>query len=110
MTIRKTYTQNDRPTLTITWYDGDDALIDLSSASTPTFHMDQGNGTTVKVDTSATIVGDGTGGQTQYTFAAGDLDTVAANYEAEFQVLIGGKAATYPSSEKIEIIVIREIS
>lgn len=111
MTIRKNYTQNDEPTLTITWYDADGVVVDLSGGTLPRFHMDTGPGAaSAKIDAAATIVGDGSGGQTSYTFATGDLDTVGY-FEAEFEVTLTGVPLTFPSGEdKIEIEVSREIA
>lgn len=102
------YTQNDRlPELTITLYDEDGAVVDLSSA-TITFSMVNKIDGNVKLNKqSCSLVTDGSDGKFKYSWASGDLDT-AGIFLGEFEITISTKVET--TNEIFQINVRKELN
>lgn len=89
--------QNDTgPDLRVVIKGADGVATDLTNASSVVFHMRLVNGTTLKVNASATIE-TAASGIVRYVWQSGDCDTVGL-YDAEFQVTwTDGKVWTYPN-------------
>jgi hypothetical protein len=91
---------------TLTDEDGDAISI---AGATVRFRMAPIAGGATVVDEAATIVGDGTGGQVTYTFAAADSAT-AGRYLAEWQVTFsGGAIQTFPNGGYEDVLVTPDI-
>lgn len=95
------------PDLAITCKYADGTAVDLSTATSPEFHMRTAGdaSASLKVDGTATVT-DGTGGKIAYSWALGDTDTVGI-YDAEFEVQIGGRRLTFPNGEQSLQVVIK---
>lgn len=95
------------PALSITCTYADGTPVDLSTATSPKFHMrNTGDASaTAKVNATATV-SDGAAGELTYTWNSGDTDT-AGIYAAEFEVQIGGRRLTFPNGLQIMKVVIR---
>lgn len=97
----------------ITWAAtySDGTVVDLSAATSPEFHMRLASAadlTAPKVNGTATIV-DGPGGIIRYAWTGTDTDT-AGTYNAEFEVLIGGKPLTIPTEDRLTVHVRKDIA
>lgn len=95
------------PVLTVTATYPDGTAVDLSSASSPEFHMRLVGSSTLKVDGTATIESPATAGRISYAWAGTDTDT-AGRYQAEFEVILAGKRLTFPGPDQTLEIVVRE--
>jgi len=102
-------TQNDIPDpLTATLYDASDAVVDLTAATSITFHLDNNRTGPVTLAGAASVV-DAAAGKVQYAWDANDTKVVGY-YTGEFQVnFSGGKIITFPTDPKILIQITREI-
>jgi len=104
-----TIKQNDnRPDLEVQLKSGG-SVIDLSTASSVTFHLDE-------ISAAATIT-DAVNGIVKYEWAAGDTDlpipfnVPAKTYLAEFEVeWNNGDIQTFPNSDHLEIDIVREVA
>lgn len=101
--------QNDTsPFLLATLKDGNDNLIDLTSA-TVRFHMRPIGSTTVTVDAAAVVVNEDQGA-VKYVWDAADTDTVGS-YQAEFEVTYyDGSIETFPNDGYIRVEITDDIA
>lgn len=95
------------PVLTVTAAYADGSPVDLSTASSPEFHMRAEGATSTKVNAAATIESPGTAGRLSYAWAGDDTDT-AGRYLAEFEVELGGKKLTFPGPDQTLEVIVRE--
>lgn len=98
-------TQGDTgPNLVSTLRDSNGDVVNLTGA-TVRFLMTARGGSTLKVNGSASIVGDATGGVVSYAWQSADTDT-AGDFNAEFEVTFsGGAKQTFPNSRYLRIQV-----
>lgn len=86
------------------------AVVDLTAATAVVFKMRK-RGTkpgSEKVDAAASFE-DKPNGVVKYTWAGTDTDT-KGDWDAEFQVTIGGKPITFPNHEYLRIRITGDIS
>jgi len=86
--------------------------VDISGADVK-FHLVPQDGTTLEIDSVATITS-GSDGKVKYEWATGDTDLTAQTYDAEFQVTFspgtGSEAIeTFPNTGNISIQFIEEL-
>lgn len=99
------------PSITIQAAYSDGTAVDLTGATNPTFRMrayGAADGSTPKVAATATIVGAETDGLLRYAWAGTDTDT-AGLFLAEFEVRLGGKRITFPSSTILTVQVTEDL-
>ena len=109
MPVQKVYRKNDRPEIEVTVKDGENTVVDLTSATSPLFIMRQVGQSSAKVNQTATVEAPATAGVMTYQFGSGDLDTLGF-FEAHFRVTIGSEILSIPTAENIEIEVIDELT
>ena len=89
--------QNDRRPAPSTVLKRGEVIVDLTTATSVTFHMREFGRVEDKVDSAATIVGAPTLGAVEYQWAVGDTD-IAVNYRAAWTVLwADGTEETFPT-------------
>lgn len=88
----------------------DNGPIDLTNVTSVHFVMrSSARGVTdAKVRAECTVVGDPTNGEVRYEWALGDTDA-AGTYRGEFEVNLGGRVLTYPSSTYIPISIVADL-
>lgn len=100
------------PDIEIQCQDSDGNPVDISGANVQ-FHMVPQGGTTLEVDSSATIT-DAANGKVKYEWADGDTALTAQVYDAEFEVTFapgtGDEAIeTFPNTGNISIELKEEL-
>ena len=110
-----TIKQNDRrPFFVVALKDdfgeASEAAVDLTTATTVTFSMREGDGGAVKVNKQPATKTDAAGGEVTYQWGAADLDTVGP-FEAEVEVTwADGKVETFPNDGYFEVEVVDDIA
>ncbi len=88
--------------------DQDGNAVNLASNIGATFKMTQDTSVTPKIVTGTATITDATNGYVQYTWVAGDTDTVG-NFRAEFVITYASGEDTFPSDSYILISIYAEL-
>lgn len=96
------------PALRATLKDGLGSAVDLTG-TVVRFHMREIGALTAKVDSLASLIDPGNG-VVEYSWSAGDTDTLGS-FEGEFEVIYaGGEVESFPNNRHIEIEITDDIS
>lgn len=100
-----TLVQNDKLfTKTFDIVDGNGDAFDLTGQSAILFKMFLDDASTSKIDSAASVLGAPANGQVQYTFLAGDLDTIGI-YNAEFEITFASGKIITAKGLKVNVVV-----
>lgn len=101
------------PDLLVQLLEADGTAKDLSSGSpTVHFHMREAHSDTVEVDddTGGNVsIDDPADGKVLYSWQSDDIDTPGA-FVAEFEVVEGGEATTFPNDSNFDVIITEGIN
>lgn len=98
-----------QPDLVAILKDADGDAVDLSTATSVTFHMRMKNETDVLIN-RATIISPTVTGQVTLVWLATETET-AGDFEAEFEVLWNtGKISTFPNKKHTSIQITEQIA